>query len=119
MSEDTAKAESINIEVDIVRNGQPVTVRGSGNGPIDAFVHALGLDIKLMDFHEHAIGAGADAKAASYIELRLNEAPTGFGVGIDANIVTASFKAVLSAVNRQIAISESANQAGSAQAKAA
>ncbi|MFX5957005.1 alpha-isopropylmalate synthase regulatory domain-containing protein, partial [Acinetobacter baumannii] len=48
-----------------------------------------------------------------------NEAPTGFGVGIDANIVTASFKAVLSAVNRQIAISESANQAGSAQAKAA
>ncbi|OWY34903.1 2-isopropylmalate synthase [Herbaspirillum aquaticum] len=119
MSEDTAKAESINIEVDIVRNGQPVTVRGSGNGPIDAFVHALGLDIKLMDFHEHAIGAGADAKAASYIELRLNEAPTGFGVGIDANIVTASFKAVLSAVNRQIAISESANQGGSAQAKAA
>ncbi|EOA03795.1 2-isopropylmalate synthase [Herbaspirillum frisingense GSF30] len=119
MSEDTAKAESINIEVDIVRNGQPVTVRGSGNGPIDAFVHALGLDIKLMDFHEHAIGAGADAKAASYIELRLNEAPTGFGVGIDANIVTASFKAVLSAVNRQIAISESANQAGSSQAKAA
>ncbi|NUT61032.1 2-isopropylmalate synthase [Herbaspirillum sp. C9C3] len=119
MSEDSSKAESINIEVDIVRNGQPVTVRGSGNGPIDAFVHALGLDIKLMDFHEHAIGAGADAKAASYIELRLNEAPTGFGVGIDANIVTASFKAVLSAVNRQIAISESANQAGSAQAKAA
>lgn len=119
MSEDTAKAESINIEVDIVRNGQPVTVRGSGNGPIDAFVHALGLDIKLMDFHEHAIGAGADAKAASYIELRLNEAPTGFGVGIDANIVTASFKAVLSAVNRQIAINESANQAASSQAKAA
>ncbi|ADJ64912.1 2-isopropylmalate synthase [Herbaspirillum seropedicae] len=119
MSEDSSKAESINIEVDIVRNGQPVTVRGSGNGPIDAFVHALGLDIKLMDFHEHAIGAGADAKAASYIELRLNEAPTGFGVGIDANIVTASFKAVLSAVNRQIAISESANQAGSSQAKAA
>ncbi|KAF1041937.1 MAG: 2-isopropylmalate synthase [Herbaspirillum frisingense] len=119
MSEDSSRAESINIEVDIVRNGQPVTVRGSGNGPIDAFVHALGLDIKLMDFHEHAIGAGADARAASYIELRLNEAPTGFGVGIDANIVTASFRAVLSAVNRQIAISESANQGASSQAKAA
>uniref|UniRef100_UPI0031CFA200 alpha-isopropylmalate synthase regulatory domain-containing protein n=1 Tax=Herbaspirillum sp. TaxID=1890675 RepID=UPI0031CFA200 len=119
MTEDSSKAESINIEVDIVRNGQNVTVRGSGNGPIDAFVHALGLDIKLMDFHEHAIGAGADAKAASYIELRLNEAPTGFGVGIDANIVTASFKAVISAINRQIAISESANQGASSQAKAA
>ncbi|MFJ3045460.1 2-isopropylmalate synthase [Herbaspirillum chlorophenolicum] len=119
MTEDSSKAESINIEVDIVRNGQSATVRGSGNGPIDAFVHALGLDIKLMDFHEHAIGAGADAKAASYIELRLNEAPTGFGVGIDANIVTASFKAVISAINRQIAIGESANQGVSSQAKAA
>ncbi|MBB5391177.1 MULTISPECIES: 2-isopropylmalate synthase [unclassified Herbaspirillum] len=119
MTEDSSKAESINIEVDIVRNGQNTTVRGSGNGPIDAFVHALGLDIKLMDFHEHAIGAGADAKAASYIELRLNEAPTGFGVGIDANIVTASFKAVISAINRQIAIGESANQGASSQAKAA
>ncbi|WP_050467026.1 2-isopropylmalate synthase [Herbaspirillum chlorophenolicum] len=119
MTEDSSKAESINIEVDIVRNGQSATVRGSGNGPIDAFVHALGLDIKLMDFHEHAIGAGADAKAASYIELRLNEAPTGFGVGIDANIVTASFKAVISAINRQIAIGESANQGASSQAKAA
>ena len=119
MSEDTSRAEAINIEVDIVRNGQPVTVRGGGNGPIDAFVHALGLDIKLMDFHEHAIGAGADARAASYIELRLNEAPTGFGVGIDANIVTASFKAVLSAINRQIAIGESANQDASSPARAA
>ncbi|MCA1324711.1 2-isopropylmalate synthase [Herbaspirillum sp. alder98] len=119
MSEDTARAESINIEVDIVRDGKQVTVRGTGNGPIDAFVHALGLDIKLMDFHEHAIGAGADARAASYIELRLNEAPTGFGVGIDANIVTASFKAVLSAINRQIAIDQSANQAQSATERAA
>jgi len=115
MSEDTARAESINIEVDIVRDGKQVTVRGTGNGPIDAFVHALGLDIKLMDFHEHAIGAGADARAASYIELRLNEAPTGFGVGIDANIVTASFKAVLSAINRQIAIGQSANQPSAAE----
>ena len=119
MSEDTARAESINIEVDIVREGKQVTVRGTGNGPIDAFVHALGLDIKLMDFHEHAIGAGADARAASYIELRLNEAPTGFGVGIDANIVTASFKAVLSAINRQIAIDQSANQARSSSERAA
>ncbi|EJN09342.1 2-isopropylmalate synthase [Herbaspirillum sp. YR522] len=119
MSEDTARAESINIEVDIVREGKPVTVRGTGNGPIDAFVHALGLDIKLMDFHEHAIGAGADARAASYIELRLNEAPTGFGVGIDANIVTASFKAVLSAINRQIALDQSANQARSSSERAA
>jgi len=119
MSEDSSHEESIKIEVDIERNGEKTTVRGTGNGPIDAFVNALGLDIKLMDFHEHAIGAGANAQAASYIELRLNEAPTGFGVGIDANIVTASFKAVLSAVNRQIAIDQSANQSSSPKAKAA
>ena len=119
MSEDSSHKESIKIEIDIERHGSPVTLRGTGNGPIDAFVNALGLDIKLMDFHEHAIGAGANAQAASYIELRLNEAPTGFGVGIDANIVTASFKAVLSAINRQIAIDQSANQSAAPKAQAA
>lgn len=111
MSEDSGKAESVTIEVDIEHNGVKKTVKGSGNGPIDAFVNALALDIKFMDFHEHSIGAGANAKAASYIELRLNDAPTGFGVGVDANIVTASFKSVLSAVNRQIAIAGTENQA--------
>jgi 2-isopropylmalate synthase len=119
MTEDSSQEQSIKIEIDIVRAGSPITLRGTGNGPIDAFVNALNLDIKLMDFHEHAIGAGANAQAASYIELRLNEAPTGFGVGIDANIVTASFKALISAINRQIAIAESANQPASSQAKAA
>jgi 2-isopropylmalate synthase len=119
MSEDSSQQESIKIDIDIERNGVASTLHGAGNGPIDAFVNALGLDIKLMDFHEHAIGAGANAQAASYIELRLNEAPTGFGVGIDANIVTASFKAVLSAINRQIAIDQSANQAAAPKAQAA
>jgi len=119
MAEDSSHRESIKIEIDIERDGQTSTLRGTGNGPIDAFINALGLDIKLMDFHEHAIGAGANAQAASYIELRLNEAPTGFGVGIDANIVTASFKAVLSAINRQIAIDQSANQTTEPKAKAA
>jgi 2-isopropylmalate synthase len=75
-------------------------VKGAGNGPIDAFVRALGLDVRVMDYHEHAIGSGADAKAASYIELRIGNGPTTFGVGIDGNIATASFKAVISAINR-------------------
>lgn len=119
MSEDSSREKSIRIDIDIERHGEAVTLHGTGNGPIDAFVNALGLDVKLMDFHEHAIGAGANAQAASYIELRLNEAPTGFGVGIDPNIVTASFKAVLSAINRQIAIDQSANQSASPSAKAA
>ena len=55
-----------------------------------------------MDYHEHSIGSGANAKAACYVELRLANGPTLFGAGIDSNIVTASFKAVLSAVNRQL-----------------
>jgi 2-isopropylmalate synthase len=81
-----------------------VNHHGQGNGPIDAFVSALGLDIRLMDYHEHAIGSGADARAACYVELRLGNGPTLFGAAIDSNILTASFKAVLSAVNRQIAM---------------
>jgi 2-isopropylmalate synthase len=102
MKEDSSQKQSIDIEIDIEHNGRALTLRGNGNGPIDAFVTALDLDLKLMDFHEHSLGAGANAQAASYIELRLNDAPTVFGVGVDANIVTASFKAVLSAVNRQL-----------------
>ncbi|HSY29410.1 MAG TPA: 2-isopropylmalate synthase [Burkholderiaceae bacterium] len=101
---DTSNRESVNIEVDMLLQGQPLTLRGSGNGPIDAFIQALGLDIRLMDFHEHAIGSGANAQAASYIELRLNNGPTRFGAGIDANIVIASFKAIISALNRHIMI---------------
>jgi 2-isopropylmalate synthase len=112
MSEDSSQAQAVKIEIDIMRDGQLQASSGHGNGPIDAFVNALGLDIKLMDFHEHAISAGADAQAASYIELRLNDAPPGFGVGIDANTLTASFKAILSAVNRQIEIAGNAANQG-------
>jgi 2-isopropylmalate synthase len=111
MTEDSNRAQSVQIEVDIERDGDPVKLHGTGNGPIDAFVQALGMDIKLMDFHEHAIGAGANAQAACYVELRLDNGPTRFGVGIDGNIVTASFKAVLSALNRQMASAEPALKA--------
>ncbi|MFZ6844814.1 2-isopropylmalate synthase [Undibacterium sp. RuTC16W] len=100
MSEDTAQAESVQIEVDITQNGKPATLRGQGNGPIDAFVNALGLNIKLMDYHEHAITSGADAQAACYVELRVDQGATQFGAALDGNIVRASFKAVISAVNR-------------------
>jgi len=112
MTEDSSRAQSVRIEVDIERDGKPAKLHGTGNGPIDAFVQALGMDIRLMDFHEHAIGAGANAQAACYVELRLDNGPTRFGVGIDGNIVTASFKAVLSALNRQMAMNEHALKAG-------
>ncbi|MDB5839059.1 MAG: leuA [Herminiimonas sp.] len=106
MLEDTERADPVHIEVTLAQDGKPLVMHGAGNGPIDAFVAALGLDIRLMDYHEHAIGSGADAQAASYVELRLDNGPTLFGVGVDANIVTASFKAVLSAVNRHLARGE-------------
>jgi 2-isopropylmalate synthase len=60
------------------------------------------LDIKLVDYSEHAVGAGAQAEAAAYVELQIGGAKPVFGVGIDANIVNASLRAVVSAVNRAV-----------------
>ena len=102
--EDSGSDEPVQIDISLVHRSATVALQGGGNGPIDAFVNALGLDIKLMDYHEHAIGSGANAKAVCYVELRLANGPTMFGAGIDSNILTASFKAVLSAVNRQLAL---------------
>ncbi len=92
----------IRVEVDVLHEGKARTLVGTGNGPIDAFVQALGMPVRVMDYNEHSIGTGADASAASYVELRVGDSPTGFGVGIDSDIVTASFKAVLCAVNRHM-----------------
>ena len=79
-------------------------IKGSGNGPIAAFVDALGRDaglpIEIVDYAEHALGEGADASAVAYVEAR-GGGKTRWGVGVDANIVTASLRAVVSAVNRR------------------
>ena len=79
-------------------------LQGTGSGPIDAFVTALsehlGRKIEVMDYHEHAIGAGADAKAVSYVELRLDKGRPVHGAGMSPDIVTASLKAIVSAINR-------------------
>ncbi len=91
----------------IREHGRERLISGKGNGPIDAFTDALnrhcGLDVRVVDYHEHAIGAGANATAVSYVELRMDGEPASlFGVGIDSNIVTASLNAVVSAVNRAL-----------------
>jgi 2-isopropylmalate synthase len=82
----------------------PLQIDGTGNGPVDAFVDALtratGQAIQVLDYHEHSIGAGAQARAAAYLELRVDGGASLFGVGIDANIATASIKAVLSGWQR-------------------
>jgi 2-isopropylmalate synthase len=79
-------------------------IEGVGNGPIDAFVDALqrecGIELTVGDYREHALGAGADAQATAYVEIRDQNAAPLWGVGIDANIVTASLKAVASAATR-------------------
>ncbi|QHE86329.1 2-isopropylmalate synthase [Hydrogenophaga sp. BPS33] len=84
--------------------GQVVAVDGQGNGPIDAVVNgiaaATGRQLRVLDYHEHAIGSGAEARAVAYVELRIDDHRTLFGVGIDANIVSASFKAIVSGMQR-------------------
>ncbi|MBC7202155.1 MAG: 2-isopropylmalate synthase [Pusillimonas sp.] len=95
--------EHFAIEVDLEHNGKPVQLKGQGDGAISAFVNALGADISILGYHEHAIGTGTDTRAASYVEVRVGESMPGFGVGVHADIVTASFLAILSAVNRHAA----------------
>ena len=78
-----------------------VTVSGEGNGPIDAVIRALGLPVRVLAYEERSLGKGADARAIACIELAGGNQPGGtHGVGIDANIVTASILAVLSGINR-------------------
>jgi 2-isopropylmalate synthase len=90
------------LTVDVLVDGARRTLSGEGNGPIAAFVDAIGqvgLDVRVLDYSEHALGAGGDATAAAYVECEVGD-EVCWGVGVDANIVSASLKAVVSAVNR-------------------
>ncbi|UVL45196.1 2-isopropylmalate synthase [Pseudomonas moraviensis] len=93
------------VEVEVASKGQGETNlhwRGKGNGALEALVAGLPIPVEIMDYNEHAIGAGTNAKAAAYIELRVNGERAVHGVGIDENITTASFKALFSALNRSL-----------------
>jgi len=94
------KSEQFHIEVELEHKGETTLLSGTGNGAIAAFVDALDLDITIMDYTEHAIGTGTNTRAASYVEMRVGDSPTGFGVGIHKDIVTSSFIAILSSLNR-------------------
>jgi 2-isopropylmalate synthase len=98
---DGADRERITLQVD--RNGAPVTLTGSGSGPIDALVAALGLPMDVLSYSEHSRSAGSGAQAVAYVEITTHSRVTLFGVGIHNNIITASLLAVLSAVNRAMA----------------
>jgi 2-isopropylmalate synthase len=97
-----AESRHFRVEAEVEVDGERRRITGEGNGAISAFVAALGMPARVMDYHEHAIGAGSDTRAASYIEVRVGDSATGFGVGVDRDIVTASFQAVLCAVNRHL-----------------
>ncbi|WXL27048.1 2-isopropylmalate synthase [Ectopseudomonas mendocina] len=88
------------VDVEVSNNGETQTWHGTGKGPLEALVAGLPVSVEIMDYSEHAIGAGTNAKAAAYIELRVNGGRALHGVGIDENITTASFRALFSALNR-------------------
>ncbi len=101
---DTLGEHRTDVEARVRVDGAERVVEGSGNGPIDAFVAALqaaGLFAgKVVDYCEHAIGAGSDATAAAYVEVDTGDRDTTWGVGLHESIVSASFRAVVSTVNR-------------------
>ncbi len=92
------------LRVDLRDGEQTVSLNAVGNGPIAAFCAAMadhGVDVRVLDYAEHAMSAGGDANAAAYVECAVGSSVL-WGVGIDPNIVTASLKAVVSAVNRAL-----------------
>jgi 2-isopropylmalate synthase len=95
---------SVSLEVEL-RDGDEVrSATASGNGPIAAFLQVLadqGVDVRLLDYVEHALSASGDALAASYVELEV-EGVRLWGVGIDEDSSTASLEAIVSGVNRAI-----------------
>lgn len=97
-------SEAIYCVANLRVEGVPREVRGQGNGPIDAFVHALNqndiADFKLISYTEHSLHEGSDAQAAAYIQIEANSHKMFFGAAIETNSELAAVKAVLSALNR-------------------
>jgi 2-isopropylmalate synthase len=86
-----------------VVGGVETELTGVGNGPIDALINALsnlGISVRVLDYAEHALTSGEDAQAAAYLECEV-DGEVRWGVGVDSNIVTASLRAITSAVNRR------------------
>ena len=104
LSQTSVMNEDVQLTVVITDRGQEVELSGHGNGPIAAFCNILqnyGVDVRVLDFHEHALSAGGDASAAAYLECAIG-GDVYWGVGVDPNTTTASLKAVVSAINRAI-----------------
>ena len=100
----SGESGTVAISGDFCIDGEMRTLSGEGTGPIDAFVGALaeasGRSIRVLDYAEHAVSAGANAQAAAYVELRVDDSHVVYGVGMDANIVSASISAIVSGLAR-------------------
>ena len=102
VQQDSAVDGDTTVNFTLRDNGDEVALTGTGNGPIAAFCNALGaygVDVRVLDYAEHAMSSGGDARAASYLECAVGDRVL-WGAGIDPSIVTSSLKAVISAVNR-------------------
>ena len=101
----TDGADHTTIAADLDVNGERITVTGAGDGPVEAFVNALrarwDIPFDVVDYSEHAIGSGADARAVAYVESSGDDGTLRWGIGVDSNITTASLLAVLAAFERQ------------------
>ncbi|MGA8008666.1 MAG: 2-isopropylmalate synthase [Thiomonas sp.] len=96
---DHGSRQGVRLEMSV--NGDRVSLSGEGNGPIDAAIHALRLPVTIHSYEERALGLGADARASAIVEMALEGlASSTYGVGMDANIVTASIQAIISGANR-------------------
>jgi 2-isopropylmalate synthase len=100
----------VEIVADATLDGSDRHLTGVGNGPIDAFIHALSdvdIEARVLDYAEHAMSSGGDARAAAYVETQV-DGTVFWGVGVDPNIVTASLQAIAAAVNRSAAATAAA-----------
>ena len=109
MSERSEMDKDVQLTASIIDNGARCEIDGIGNGPISAFCNALkglGVNLQVLDYYEHAMSSGGDAKAASYLECEIQNGSSAksvyWGVGIDPSTTTASLKAIISAVNRAL-----------------
>jgi 2-isopropylmalate synthase len=103
-SEVTTGGKRTTVTAQLLVDGEPTTVMGEGNGPIDALVGALrgalGVTFEVRDYSEHALTAGSGASAVAYVEAEGPDGATWWGVGMDSSILDASLAAVISAANR-------------------
>jgi 2-isopropylmalate synthase len=104
LSASTDGADRERLTLHMENAGRPETWLGCGSGPIDAMVDAVSLPLDVLSYEEHSRGKGSGAQAVSYIEITTRSRRTLFGAGMHPNIVTASLLAVISAVNRAIAL---------------